>query len=84
MPIYEFRCDDCGTPFEALIRPGHRDDAVCPRCNSGRLVREMSVFAARSGNGDATHAAASAITSNGGGTPRMGGGGCCGGGCGCH
>lgn len=84
MPIYEFRCDDCGTAFETLVRAGHRDDAACPRCNGGRLSREMSVFAARGGNGGAMEAAAQAIESNCGGMGRMGGGGCCGGACGCH
>jgi putative FmdB family regulatory protein len=85
MPIYEFRCDDCGTAFETLVRAGHRGDAQCPRCNGGRLSREMSVFAAGSGGaGAAMSAAADAIASGGGTTGRMGGGGCCGGGCGCH
>jgi putative FmdB family regulatory protein len=84
MPIYEFRCEDCGTSFETLVRAGHRGDAQCPRCNGARLVREMSVFASRGGAGDSARAAADAIASNGGGTGRMGGGGCCGGACGCH
>jgi putative FmdB family regulatory protein len=82
MPIYEYRCEDCGTSFEALVRPGHRGDAQCPRCSGARLSREMSVFAARGADG--ARAAADAITANGGGTGRMGGGGCCGGGCACH
>jgi putative FmdB family regulatory protein len=85
MPIYEFRCEDCATSFETLVRAGHRGDARCPRCNGARLVREMSVFASRAGAGDSARAAADAIASNGGSGPgRMGGGGCCGGACGCH
>jgi putative FmdB family regulatory protein len=81
MPIYEFRCEDCGTSFETLVRGA--GDAQCPRCDGSRLAREMSVFAARGASADSARAAADAIASNGGGTGRMGGG-CCGGACGCR
>jgi putative FmdB family regulatory protein len=84
MPIYEFRCEDCGASFETLVRSGHRGDAHCPRCNGARLAREMSVFAARGAVGDSARAAADAIASNGASRGRMGGGGCCGGACGCN
>jgi len=80
MPIYEYRCTDCESTFEAFVRPGH-DDAECPSCHGDRLTREMSVFASRT-NGDGAAALSNAIAQNGG--SRMGGGGCCGGGCGCH
>ena len=89
MPIYEYRCVDCEVSFEALVRPGHLDDAECPHCNGHQLSREMSTFAARS-NGNGASAAAQAVNGNGLGgngldaalsAPR---GGCCGGACGCH
>ncbi|HEY6421556.1 MAG TPA: zinc ribbon domain-containing protein [Candidatus Binataceae bacterium] len=82
MPIYEYRCTDCDRSFEALVCAG-REDAECPGCHGSHLVREMSVFAARGGNGDGAAAAAQAIASNGGSGARSSGG-CCGGGCGCH
>jgi putative FmdB family regulatory protein len=84
MPIYEYRCANCDRSFEAFLRPGDTS-AQCPHCHGSKLTREMSTFAARASNGDATAAAASAMansgTSNGG---SFTGGGCCGGGCGCH
>lgn len=80
MPIYEYRCSNCDRSFEALIRAAD-DLARCPHCDGSALTREMSAFAARSGNGDGVAAAADAIASSG---TRTGGGGCCGGGCGCH
>ncbi len=73
MPIYEYRCDDCGREFEALVMPG-RADAECPGCSGVNLRREMSVFAAHGGDG----AAAEPLS-----RPSRPGGGCCGGGCGC-
>jgi putative FmdB family regulatory protein len=47
MPIYEYRCQDCGTKFEKLIR--RSDDVAgleCPSCHQRRLEQELSTFAA--------------------------------------
>jgi putative FmdB family regulatory protein len=84
MPIYEYRCAECEVSFEAFVRPGHLDDAECPRGSDHEITREMSTFASRS-NGNGASTAAQAMNSNGLvaalNAPR---GGCCGGGCGCH
>ena len=47
MPIYEYRCEDCGTRFEKLVRrstdvPG----IICPSCGEKHLTQELSTFAA--------------------------------------
>jgi len=49
MPIYEYKCQDCGTKFEKLVR--RTDDGAgveCPSCGQGRVSRELSTFAAHS------------------------------------
>ena len=52
MPIYEYRCDDCGTKFEKLVRRSTDADAVeCPSCGEKHLTQEMSTFAAQVGSG---------------------------------
>jgi putative FmdB family regulatory protein len=46
MPIFEYRCDDCGTRFEKLVR--RSEDATtleCPSCGDKRLTQELSTFA---------------------------------------
>ncbi|MCX7817210.1 MAG: zinc ribbon domain-containing protein [Syntrophales bacterium] len=46
MPIYEFRCPDCGTEFEKIVFTS--DCAIriaCPNCDSERVQKLMSVFA---------------------------------------
>jgi putative FmdB family regulatory protein len=50
MPIYEYRCQDCGSRFDAL-RPMREADAqiACTICNSLHTSRKLSVFAAQSG-----------------------------------
>ena len=33
MRVYDFKCDDCGTPFEAFLRSVDASRA-CPQCGS--------------------------------------------------
>ena len=44
MPIYDFKCQDCGERFEALVRRS-TDTAACPSCKSERLQQMISSFA---------------------------------------
>lgn len=47
MPIYEYRCDGCGTEFEKLVRrSGGSDEVRCPSCGEKRLTPRLSTFAA--------------------------------------
>jgi putative FmdB family regulatory protein len=48
MPIYEYRCQDCGNQFEKLVR---RDAAQpeCPSCGHDNLAQVLSTFAAHAG-----------------------------------
>jgi putative FmdB family regulatory protein len=50
MPIYEYRCEDCGTKFEKLIRRSS-DQPECPSCGQKHLAQEHSTFAAHAGGG---------------------------------
>lgn len=43
MPIFEFRCRECGGQFELLVRGQER--ATCPSCSSTGLDRLMSAAA---------------------------------------
>jgi putative FmdB family regulatory protein len=52
MPIYEYRCEDCGTKFEKLIRRASDvPELACPSCGRQHLRQELSTFAARSSAG---------------------------------
>lgn len=75
MPLYEYRCSDCGHQFE-MLRPMREADepTVCRACNNG-AQRVLSVFASFS------------TTEEGAALPMAGAGVGCGGcsptGCGC-
>ncbi len=46
MPIFEFVCQDCGTPFEELVRSSNAVGEVsCPFCGSTQVTKQISVFA---------------------------------------
>ncbi len=47
MPIYEYRCDDCGKKFSVLILSREKNETLhCPNCKSAKLSRLFSRFAA--------------------------------------
>lgn len=47
MPIYEYRCEDCGTKFEKLVRRSvETSELECPSCGQNHLKQELSTFAA--------------------------------------
>lgn len=48
MPIFEFECQTCGTPFEELIRSSSTIEGVtCPDCGSPQIRKKISMIAAR-------------------------------------
>ncbi len=44
MPIFEYRCQDCGHEFEALVLPQHAAPS-CPQCQSAKLEKLLSAAA---------------------------------------
>ncbi|HEV3102009.1 MAG TPA: zinc ribbon domain-containing protein [Candidatus Dormibacteraeota bacterium] len=45
MPIYEYRCDECGKRSSALLPSYSSPDPVCPHCGKPALKRLVSTFA---------------------------------------
>ncbi|MHC4986049.1 MAG: FmdB family zinc ribbon protein [Planctomycetota bacterium] len=45
MPVYEYECESCQKQFELLIRSAG-EKPVCPHCQSKKLSRLFSTFAA--------------------------------------
>lgn len=52
MPIYEFHCDACEKDSELLVRSADWEGTLCPHCDSPKLSKKLSVFAAGGDNGD--------------------------------
>jgi putative FmdB family regulatory protein len=50
MPIYEYRCADCGNQFEKLIRRSEDAETLtCPSCGQAHLNQQLSTFAPQMG-----------------------------------
>jgi putative FmdB family regulatory protein len=46
MPIYEYRCSQCGERFDRLVRTAAESRAVaCPECSSTSIEKIPSAFA---------------------------------------
>jgi putative FmdB family regulatory protein len=57
MPIYEYRCEDCGTKFEKLVRRSTESaELECPSCGKSHLKQELSTFAAHAAGPKASDA----------------------------
>lgn len=44
--MYEYACEKCGHSFEKLVKSMNSTDAIeCPKCQSKKTARKLSVFA---------------------------------------
>ncbi|WP_028874240.1 FmdB family zinc ribbon protein [Tepidiphilus margaritifer] len=91
MPIYEYRCADCGAQHEHLQKLGDAPIAHCPDCGGTHYEKLVSAagFQLKGSGWYATDfkgggSSAKSSSSESGDKPATSGGGCCGGACGCH
>lgn len=51
MPVYEYKCPDCGQFFDTLRKMDELDKPIeCPRCGGHGAKRQLSVFGVGSGH----------------------------------
>ncbi len=52
MPIFEYKCQKCGTQFEHLVIPTTTDKPACPSCKAKgkNLEQVISLFATTDDN----------------------------------
>jgi len=53
MPIYEYKCNECGFRFEVLVFSGDKK-ILCEKCGSENPVRLLSGFATGGGAASST------------------------------
>ncbi|MCK4591324.1 MAG: zinc ribbon domain-containing protein [Candidatus Latescibacteria bacterium] len=54
MPLYEYKCQNCGKKFEELINSGQGEAIHCPHCSSNEVQRMLSTFGCGTKNGSET------------------------------
>lgn len=79
MPLFDFRCVDCKTEFEALCRNDRAEGVKCPDCGGEKLSRLISRFAMSRSLTPCGTPASEAPASCGTNARSGGCGGCCGG-----
>jgi putative FmdB family regulatory protein len=53
MPMFEFKCAECKSEFEALVyRVSEKEEVKCPNCGGLDLEEKISRFASGPGAGD--------------------------------
>jgi putative FmdB family regulatory protein len=66
MPLYEYRCKNCGKSFEKMMRWSEADRSpVCPNCQSQDTQKQISTFASL-GSSSGSGTSASSCGSGGG------------------
>ncbi|MBI2864047.1 MAG: zinc ribbon domain-containing protein [Chloroflexi bacterium] len=43
MPVYDYKCKDCGSTFEKLVRFSAKDKVACPCCGGVETKRQVSL-----------------------------------------
>ena len=65
MPIYEYKCQECGQRFETLIlTPSEK--VHCRKCDSRSVERQLSTFALGSGSSSEAGSSSSGSCGSGG------------------
>lgn len=66
MPIFEFKCQDCGEIFEELVLGGDEEKVRCKKCKSERVEKLISKVAFKSGSKFVSSMGSSCSTCKGG------------------
>lgn len=68
MPFYEYRCNECGSEFEKMLRFSEADRLpVCPNCQSISTQKKLSKVASfGAASGGSTDSTSSSCGSRGG------------------
>ncbi|MFA7227815.1 MAG: zinc ribbon domain-containing protein [Melioribacteraceae bacterium] len=73
MPIFEYKCSDCGKKFEIFHKSStNPEEVICPACQSRNHKKLLSSFSASTGSSD--FAGGSACSDGSCGVPSFGGG----------
>jgi len=60
MPIFEYKCNDCGKKFDVLHKSStNLEEVICPDCQSKNSKKLLSSFSASVNNGSSYNSSSS-------------------------
>ncbi|MGW8194286.1 MAG: FmdB family zinc ribbon protein [Desulforhopalus sp.] len=66
MPIYEYKCDNCGTIFEVLtLSASDNGPVICTSCNSDKVAKVLSTISLKLSSAKNTAAAPTGCSKSG-------------------
>ncbi len=66
MPIYEYRCKECGAEFEKMVRLSEADRSpLCPECGSPDTRKQITIFASPNSSSSTQGSSSSSCGSGG-------------------
>ncbi|RMG66485.1 MAG: zinc ribbon domain-containing protein [Calditrichaeota bacterium] len=66
MPIFEYRCKDCGHRFEKLVFGSQSLEVRCEKCGSQHVEKMISAFATSASQSDSVAGMGNSSCSSGG------------------
>jgi putative FmdB family regulatory protein len=65
MPIYDYRCKECGAEFEKIVRLSEADRTpLCPECSSPDTRKQITTFASPSSSSSTSSSSSSGCGSS--------------------
>ncbi len=55
MPLFEYRCKDCNTTFEMLVKSNDENEILCPECKSSNNKKLFSAFSTANSTSDQSY-----------------------------
>lgn len=66
MPIYEYRCEECGHTFDKFVRSiSGAVEVECPQCHSTKCKKSISLFGTTNSTRSSSGASSSCSPSGG-------------------
>ncbi|MDD4801757.1 MAG: zinc ribbon domain-containing protein [Syntrophomonas sp.] len=67
MPVFEFRCQECGYKFDLMISNADKEKVQCPECGTRSIKQLLSSFnTAKFGGAPANDCAGCKVNGSGG------------------
>ena len=61
MPVYEYHCRECGETFDLFARSSNKKQTpTCPKCESSKVKKRISLFGVGGSSGSGVGAASCA------------------------